>query len=149
MQEILDLLNKVQKLNSASNGANMQANNLQELEKQIAETENQLLVMKQNKEQFKQNIDQRVVEKEIIQAQVETMFEMAKKKLQTISNFDEKDPEFSDKINTEINFIDKLNIAEKLLGKELTAIPRRTIGIQSEQTEQKEVSAKQADLCDL
>ena len=71
--------------------------------------------MKNNKDAFNIEIEKMSSQTELIKTQVEILFDQAKNKLSEVSNFDQKDSEYIKKIETESIFIERLNLAEKML----------------------------------
>lgn len=124
---ILNLLNKVQEFNSTMNWINLQKQSLWEIQTQISQTENILSTMKQNRDSIETNINWLEIEKSLIEPQVNMLYDLVKSEYNEVSNFDNTDVNYLEKISIESDLVQKLNTVEKILWKELTVAPVRMI----------------------
>lgn len=146
---VLSLLNKVQELNSSTNAINLQKQNLWEITGQIDQGEKVLEIMKQNKISIEKSIWDLENEKALIEPQVQMLYEITKAEYTEFAKFDETDPEYMQKINFEAEMVQRLNLVEKMLWKELTPNPQRTITVKTQVSPVEEKVCETADNCSL
>jgi len=146
---ILNLLNKVQELNSNTNAINLQKQNLWEITGQIDQGEKVLEIMKQNKISLEKNIWDLENEKALIEPQVQMLYDLTKSEYVEFAKFNETDPEYTAKINYEQELVQRLNLVEKILWKEKTPTPQRTITVKSEISPVEEKVCETTDNCSL
>jgi len=146
---VLNLFNKVQELNSSTNAINLQKQNLWEITGQIDQGEKVLEIMKQNKISIEKSIWDLENEKALIEPQVQMLYEITKAEYTEFAKFDETDPEYMQKINFEAEMVQRLNLVEKMLWKELTPTPQRIIKVEFKEAEKVEGETKEAQSCDL
>lgn len=146
---VLNLLNKVQELNSNTNAINLQKQNLWEITGQIDQGEKVLEIMKQNKISIEKSIWDLENEKALIEPQVQMLYDLVKTEYTEFAKFDETDPEYTAKINYEQELVQRLNLVEKILWKGQTSTPQRIIKVELKTEAVEEKSCEVAQNCDL
>jgi hypothetical protein len=127
MKTIWNLLNLTQEYKSKSNSFAIHKKTLEELKWQKEAFEKNIKILLDNIKQTEEEIQSEEVDNELIKSQLDVAYIEAKQELEEISNFDNTDNEYENKIQKEQFFIQKLNVIEWVLGIDKTPIPERRI----------------------
>lgn len=147
---VVQLLGKVQELSSLVNGGSMKLQEIQNMENQIADFENAIKVLKENRDKAKKEIEEMEETAQLIKAQSDDLLYFAHKEFSDLrTKIDEtlSSPIAPDKIGEVVEMLSRendllksLNVAEDRLGEPKTPMVERRIssGI-----------SKTAEICDL